>query len=125
MGYLRLESSQIKIKMKKLLGLSIFLLAGTSVNAQVLTSPKASLKLEVKQNSETNGSGLAYNPQTQLYYAVIAGNASYPLVVFDASGNNVYTTNAGNDMRGHWYNQKSESRSRKYVQHERDHGNES
>lgn len=47
MGYLRLESSQIKIKMKKLLGLSIFLLAGTSVNAQVLTSPKASLKLEV------------------------------------------------------------------------------
>lgn len=109
MGNLRLKSNQIKIKMKKLLGLSIFLLAATSVNAQVLTSPKASLKLEIKQNSGTNGSGLAYNPQTQLYYAVIAGNASYPLEVFNASGNNVYTTNAGNDMRGLWYNKKAKA----------------
>lgn len=106
MGNLRLKSNQIKIKMKKLLGLSIFLLAATTGNTQVLTSPKASLKLEIKQNSGTNGSSLAYNPKTQLYYSVIAGNASYPLEVFDASGNNVYTTNAGNDMRGLWYNKK-------------------
>ena len=86
-----------------------FLISGFSLDAQVIDQPKASLAIGFSQSSGTNASGMAYDPKRELYYAVIAGNATFPMEVFDANGNNVYTTDAGSDMRGIWWNKKTKS----------------
>ena len=39
-----------------------------------------------------------------IYYAVIAGNSSFPLETFDATGVSLYQTNTGFDCRGLWWN---------------------
>ncbi len=88
--------------------LSFCLIIGVSVNAQI-TYPKASFELVMKQTSGTNGSGITYDATKDLYYAVIAGNKVFPMEVFDGKGNNVFQTEAGNDMRGIWWNKKTKS----------------
>lgn len=77
--------------------------------SQLIDHPKASLTLKIEQSSGTNGAAVAYNPVSELYYCVMAGNASYPLEVFDKNGNGVYQTNAGVDMRGIWWNPKTKT----------------
>lgn len=71
---------------------------------QLIDHPKSSLILQFKQEDGTNGAAVAYNPIKELYYAVIAGNGDFPIEVFDVNGNNLYQTNAGNDLRGIWWN---------------------
>ncbi len=86
----------------------LFLIATPLVSlAQLIDHPKASLTLSFKQSSGTNGAAVAYNPDKNLYYAVVAGNAVFPMEAFDGSGKNVYTTEAGSDMRGLWWNPKT------------------
>jgi hypothetical protein len=48
----------------------------------------------------TNASGIAYNPNFDIYYAVIAGNPTFPLETFTPSGMPLYQTTAGFDFRG-------------------------
>jgi hypothetical protein len=86
-----------------------FLISGFSLDAQVIDQPKASLTIEFSQSSGTNASGMTYDPKRELYYTLIAGNETFPMEVFDAQGNNVYTTDAGSDMRGIWWNKKTKS----------------
>lgn len=64
---------------------------------------------EIQGSSGTNGSAVAYHPQHELYYASIAGNASYPLEAFNEMGNFKYTESAGSDLRGIWYNKKAKA----------------
>jgi hypothetical protein len=78
-----------------------------SLYGQVIDFPRASLNLHFEQESGTNASSVTYNPTAQLYYSLIAGNEDYPLEVFNMDGINVYQTNAGRDMRGLWWNSKS------------------
>jgi PKD repeat protein len=52
----------------------------------------------------TNASGVAYHPGFNVYYAVIAGNAIFPMETFDETGTSLYQTNAGFDYRGLWWN---------------------
>lgn len=75
--------------------------------AQLITSPKASIELKIKQWEGTNASGLAFDPKRGYYYSVTAGNAVYPLEVFNDKGVHLYATEAGNDMRGLWWNKKA------------------
>lgn len=90
-----------------LLAFLAFTCASQRTNAQVINAPKASLTLAFSQTSGTNGSAVAYNPDKNLYYALIAGNSVFPLEAFDANGNNVFTTECGSDMRGLWWNPKA------------------
>lgn len=94
-----------------LVSLAYMLLLVNSFNstAQVIDRPKGSLTLSINQSSGTNGSGITYDPGKQLYYVVIAGNASFPMEVFNAKGDNVFQTETGSDMRGIWWNSKTKS----------------
>lgn len=83
---------------------SIF--AASGIFAQTLTK---SIELKYKQTEGTNGCSVAYNPKTKLYYAVIAGNKSYPLEAFNVHGVNMHEALAGYDSRGLWYNKKTKS----------------
>ena len=51
-----------------------------------------------------NRTGIAFNPNQQLYYSVNAGNTSYPIETFDNSGIQVSTISQGFDYRGAWWN---------------------
>src|SRR6266480_648241 len=52
----------------------------------------------------TNASGVAYNPNFDIYYAVIAGNSGFPYETFNSSGTSLHQTTAGFDFRGLWWN---------------------
>ena len=56
------------------------------------------------QSGGTNASGVAYNPDFDIYYACIAGNPGFPYETFDASGTSLYQTLTGFDFRGLWWN---------------------
>ncbi len=66
-----------------------------------------SLTYEMSQNSGTNAAAVAWNPEKRVYYTVIAGNKSFPLEAFNAQGVTQYEGESGQDLRGMWYNPKS------------------
>ena len=69
-----------------------------------IANTTAGIKYTYVLTNGTNASGIAYNPNFNVYYAVIAGNSSYPLETFDASGNPLFQTTTGFDCRGLWWN---------------------
>jgi hypothetical protein len=99
--------------MKKaiLLSTSVLLLAFC---LQAQPTPKALKKiisLKMPKTAEddmpgTRGASVAWHPGQKKYYAVFAGNVSYPLAVFDAKGTRLSDDEltAQFDVRGMWYN---------------------
>ncbi|MDX2246843.1 MAG: hypothetical protein SF052_08725 [Bacteroidia bacterium] len=80
---------------------SVFLTA----NAQSpLAQAVPAFKLEMQQSGGTNGSSVTYDPLKGIYYAVIAGNAAFPLEAFDRKGKPLGASEAGADLRGIWMN---------------------
>lgn len=59
----------------------------------------------------TRGASVAWHPQQMKYYASMAGNAGYPLAVFDNTGKRLSndTLNCQVDTRGLWYNTATRS----------------
>ncbi len=51
-----------------------------------------------------NRSGIAYNPDAQLYYSVNAGIATFPVDTYDAAFNLIDSVLQGYDYRGAWWN---------------------
>lgn len=51
-----------------------------------------------------NRTGISYNPNADLYYSVNAGSATYPIETFSSAGAPLFSTNAGFDYRGSWWN---------------------
>lgn len=100
------------LRMKIIAGF-IVLLIGTSVsvNAQCTIIPNATtgLTLTYVLTGGTNATGVAYNPDLDLYYTAIAGNSSFPLETYDGGGTPLYQTNTGFDMRGLWWNRNLSS----------------
>lgn len=82
------------------------LINATSANGQCTPIANAvpGISLHYVQAGGTNATGVAYNPNFNVYYAAIAGNPGFPLETFDAAGNPLYQTNTGFDMRGMWWN---------------------
>ena len=62
------------------------------------------IELKIQGKDGTNGSGVAYDPILKRYYTAIAGNAGYPLDVFDRSGRFIATNTCNADIRGLFYN---------------------
>lgn len=58
------------------------------------------------KNSGSNGSAVAWHAKEQKYYAAYAGNANFPMAVFDKTGNRVSGKDlmCMADLRGVWYN---------------------
>jgi hypothetical protein len=77
---------------------------GAAIAQSYITNPKPSLKLTFLGESGTNGSAVAYNAKSKIYYAVIAGNVQYPLETFDKKGKPVRQQTANYDTRGMWWN---------------------
>jgi hypothetical protein len=100
------------MKSFKLLIAAITILAGSLQlysQSDLFNTAQYKMSLIYVLEDGTNASAVAYDPSENVYYAVIAGNESFPLEKFDASGNSLYTSNAGVDTRGLWWNSKSKS----------------
>ncbi len=95
--------------MKKIVSTIALLLLFAQVFSQTKTPTGYTVKLHLQSTAGTNGSVVTYNAAKGLYYTIIAGNADYPIDVFDANGNWKTYIDAGQDMRGLWYNTATNS----------------
>lgn len=103
--------------MKKLLLIALVCM-GTSIALQAQTSPTLKKTLELKMPKTvdddmpgTRGAGVAWHPVQKKYYAVFAGNAEYPLALFDVKGKLLSEEDltAMIDTRGIWYDPVSKT----------------
>lgn len=74
-----------------------------------LMNSNCDITLTVQGEDGTNGVSVAYNPSTQLYYTVFAGNSAYPIEVHSSSGTSIASQEVGFDVRGMWYNPSTKS----------------
>ena len=76
------------------------------VNAQCTIIPNATPGPVLTYTAAfgTNATGVAFNPNFNLYYACIAGNPGFSYGTFSTAGVNLYQTNTGFDFRGLWWN---------------------
>ncbi len=100
--------------MKRSIVLLSLLVAGIYSFAQPAASLKKVLELKMPKTIDddkpgTRGASVAWHPLLKKYYAVFAGNADYPLAVFDSRGKRQSDDelNAHFDTRGIWYNPDS------------------
>lgn len=96
---------------KVILLLTLFLSVTTMLQAQLKTAPKKVMELIMPKTADddmpgTRGASVVWHPLQKKYYAAMAGNAGYPLAVFDAMGKRLSgeDLNAMMDTRGLWYN---------------------
>ena len=100
--------------MKKIILSLIVLCIVSTVFAQNTRSLKKVIELQMPKTAEDElcgkrGAGVCWNPVTQKYYASFAGNAGFPLAVFDFKGKRLTadTVTTQIDTRGLWYNPKT------------------
>ncbi|MEI7734035.1 MAG: hypothetical protein WCI49_01155 [Ferruginibacter sp.] len=100
--------------MKKIILSLIVLCIVSTVIAQNTRSLKKVIELQMPKTAEDElcgkrGAGVCWNPVTQKYYASFAGNAGFPLAVFDFKGKRLTadTVTTQIDTRGLWYNPKT------------------
>lgn len=96
------------LKRTALTVLLISLISTTAFAQSPKSSVKPKLKLTFQGEAGTNGSAVAWNPSTKMYYATIAGNPEFPLEAFKKNGKPVFQSNVGIDCRGLWYNTTEE-----------------
>lgn len=98
--------------MKQNLLIFALLLVSTLVFAQLTKQDTVRLKkvmeLKIKGEGGSNGASVTWDPVAKRYYAAFAGNAGYPLNVFNAGGTLISDTTLKTqiDVRGLWYNTK-------------------
>jgi hypothetical protein len=88
----------------------LFIIATTHAQVKTRTLKKVAELLMPKTVDDdmpgTRGASVVWHPVQKKYYAVMAGNAGYPIAAFDAAGKRLSGKNdeALNDVRGLWYN---------------------
>ena len=98
--------------MKRIILSAIIVFTGAAVlQAQLKNNPKKVMELKMPKTVDDEmpgkrGACVAWHPVQKKYYAIMAGNAEFPLAVFDATGKRISDDNltAMNDTRGLWYN---------------------
>jgi hypothetical protein len=98
--------------MKKItLGLLFLSSIAMPAFTQTSKSLKKILELKMPKTADddmpgTRGASVAWHPGQKKYYAAMAGNASYPMAVFDVKGKRLSDDDlvAMMDTRGLWYN---------------------
>ncbi len=91
---------------KTLILTALTLLLSFQSNAQALKTLKKVITLEITEEGGSNGAAVAWHPVQKKYYAAMAGNSEFPMVVFDAKGKKVFEDGITTqyDVRGLWYN---------------------
>lgn len=91
---------------KALILAALTLLLSFQSNAQAVKTLKKVITLEITEEGGSNGAAVAWHPVQKKYYAAMAGNSEFPLVVFDAKGKKVFEDGITTqyDVRGLWYN---------------------
>ncbi|MDG1840816.1 MAG: T9SS type A sorting domain-containing protein [Crocinitomicaceae bacterium] len=79
------------------------LVSSTSFGQSPITNTTLGITMQCSGGTD-NRSGIAFNPNQQLYYSVNTGSPSYPIETFDLNGNLLSTNNSGFDYRGAWWN---------------------
>lgn len=98
----------MKNTINSMLILSVLLISmNNSVSAQKSYAATKQLSLTFSSEEGTNGTSVAWNAIKKLYYAVIAGNASFPLETFSEDGRMLFNGEASVDVRGMWFNPKT------------------
>ncbi len=85
-------------------GLFAFLTPNGLAQCTIIPNASPGITLTYVSTGGTNATGVAYNPNLDLYYAAIAGNSGFPLETYDGTGSPLYQTSTGFDMRGLWWN---------------------
>jgi hypothetical protein len=100
--------------MKKVLLITLLFATTTSFSQVKTTLVKKVLSLTMPTPGEdgfpgTRGASIVWNPVQKKYYAAMAGNAAYPMGVYDAKGKLLSDIDAVTlmDVRGLWYNTKT------------------
>ena len=101
--------------MKKII-LLVLMLAFVFVNAQTKEGATdrtltKTLTFKIDRKGGANGAAVAWHPKQKKYYAAMAGNVSFPLMVFDGNGKLLSDTSlkAMFDVRGLWYNAQADA----------------
>ena len=97
---------EMKLKYIILSLIAVFFLSTSVIYSQCNLLPNALPGMAlVHQNTNCfNNSGVAFNPNLNLYYGVRAGNSSFPLETWTSTGVPLYDTLCGFDWRGMWWN---------------------
>ncbi|MBL0146941.1 MAG: hypothetical protein IPP48_15695 [Chitinophagaceae bacterium] len=102
--------------MKRITLMLLSLCVLTIANAQTTKTAapaKRTLKkvteIEMPGDGGSNGGSVVFHPITKKYYIPMLGNASFPFAIFDAKGKLISEAEAGNDLRGLWYNPKTKA----------------
>ena len=96
--------------MKRIIPVFLLMLTAFHLNAQNRTLKQvSSLQMSRTIDHEmpgTRGASVVWHPIQKKYYAAMAGNAAYPLCIFDAGGKRLSDDeqNCLKDIRGLWYN---------------------
>lgn len=93
--------------MRKIYALFLLLLLSSGLawgQCNILANAVPGLILDYQSTNLLNCSGVGFNPIQGRYYAVRAGNPSFPLETWSSTGTQLYTTSAGFDWRGMWWN---------------------
>ncbi|MGE0635958.1 MAG: hypothetical protein AB7G44_10680 [Bacteroidia bacterium] len=93
--------------MKKIVSFVAATVIAAATFAQTTYTAKKDFTLTFSGSEGTNGTAVVWNPDKQVYYAAIAGNAVYPLETFGSGGNLKYANTTEIDVRGLWYNAKT------------------
>lgn len=92
--------------MKKLTLLALLFICTHQLNAQTVRQLRQSMVLQMPSGPGANGGTVAINLKNRFYYATIAGNKTYSIAYFNASGEMVSPPDLAvlADVRGLWYN---------------------
>lgn len=81
--------------------LSVFVVSPLQAQKEL----KQVISLQMPEGSGSNSAAVAWHPITKKYYSSMAGNASYPMGVFNDKGKIIQEDQmADYDFRGIWYN---------------------
>jgi hypothetical protein len=101
-------NSKLSAMKKNFLAFLSFLFVCGFTTAQVVTAKpvKKIITLTMPGENGSNGASVVWHPVLKKYYAAFAGNDSYPLAVFGATGKRLSDDELETmfDMRGMWYN---------------------
>lgn len=97
--------------MKYSLSTILFLSFTSFILAQPATPLKLVMKLQMPEEGGSNGASVVWHPVQKKYYAAMAGNATYPIAVFDSKGEKLSADTLLTlfDVRGLWYNMNTKA----------------
>lgn len=79
--------------------------AAAQKNDNQVSTLKPTITLTIDREGGASAAGIVWHPLQKKYYAAQAGNADFPMIVFDAKGKKLSgeELTTGVDVRGFWY----------------------